>query len=346
MIYICIVRLSFFVTDRPLDDDEGEGMGLLQELSLEPDLFEDIQNALRGARLYLSQFDFTSRQFRKLKEVCSNNHELCALWSVKGECQKNPLFMNLTCAPMCHACKYLLQEVRCPLDPNEVNAWSPGDLNRMFERIVTDPIFRKYKPKVWLRPITVPIKALQGVSVPNESAPWIVTLERLVSPKEVNHLLELFKKEDWQDTPIKSQEVDDEPGGTSVGHCVSQACLQDNTLQTLIRRLQELTNIASENFEHVQLLRYREGHFLPTHSDYVTHHIQEQPGVRIFSILLYLNNVEEGGGTNFPRLNLTVAPKPGRALIFPSVLNEDPNHLDNRTDHQALPVMKGVKYGT
>jgi hypothetical protein len=48
-----------------------------------------------------------------------------------------------------------------------------------------------------------------------------------------------------------------------------------------------------------------------------------------------------GGGTNFPLLgNLTVMPKKGRALIWPSVLDEDPNAKDARTDHQALPVRR------
>jgi prolyl 4-hydroxylase len=60
---------------------------------------------------------------------------------------------------------------------------------------------------------------------------------------------------------------------------------------------------------------------------------------------LYLNDVEEGGGTDFPDLGLTVMPKRGSALIWPSVLDSDPNRKDGRTEHQALPVEKGIKYG-
>ena len=58
-----------------------------------------------------------------------------------------------------------------------------------------------------------------------------------------------------------------------------------------------------------------------------------------------LRTVEEGGGTDFPNLKLTVMPKRGRALIWPSVLDEKPDEKDGRTMHQALPVTKGVKYG-
>jgi prolyl 4-hydroxylase len=62
-------------------------------------------------------------------------------------------------------------------------------------------------------------------------------------------------------------------------------------------------------------------------------------------VYLYLNDVEEGGGTNFDKLNITVMPKRGRALIWPSVLNDEPGAKDSRTTHQALPVEKGIKYG-
>ncbi len=55
------------------------------------------------------------------------------------------------------------------------------------------------------------------------------------------------------------------------------------------------------------------------------------------------NDVEAGGGTNFPDLDITVMPKRGRVLIWPSVLDGDPNMEDERTSHQALPVEAGIK---
>ena len=93
------------------------------------------------------------------------------------------------------------------------------------------------------------------------------------------------------------------------------------------------------------MLRYEEGQFYQTHSDYINFQLERQTGVRILTFYIYLNDVEEGGGTNFPHLNLTVAPKLGRAVLWPSVLNDHPNVQDSRTEHQALPVIRGVKYG-
>ena len=63
------------------------------------------------------------------------------------------------------------------------------------------------------------------------------------------------------------------------------------------------------------------------------------------TVFLYLNTVEEGGGTHFPVLNLTIAPKKGRAVVWPSVFDFDPNRKDPRTAHEAQAVLKGQKFG-
>jgi len=59
---------------------------------------------------------------------------------------------------------------------------------------------------------------------------------------------------------------------------------------------------------------------------------------------MYLSDVEAGGGTDFPTLGITVEPKKGRALLWPSVYNSDPLASDNRMRHQALPVEAGTKF--
>ena len=79
--------------------------------------------------------------------------------------------------------------------------------------------------------------------------------------------------------------------------------------------------------------------------DYIEAHVERNPGPRVLTAYLYLNDVEAGGGTNFPKLDITVMPKRGRLLLWPSVLNEDPNKKDHSTTHQALPVEAGEKYG-
>ncbi len=54
--------------------------------------------------------------------------------------------------------------------------------------------------------------------------------------------------------------------------------------------------------------------------------------------------MEEGGETAFPTLGITVPPKKGKALLWPSVMDSNLEEIDHRTTHEARPVIKGIKY--
>lgn len=64
----------------------------------------------------------------------------------------------------------------------------------------------------------------------------------------------------------------------------------------------------------------------------------------LLSILFNILDVEEGGETSFPNLNIAVKPKKGKALLWPSTLDANPEIQDPRTFHEAKAVIKGVKY--
>lgn len=91
------------------------------------------------------------------------------------------------------------------------------------------------------------------------------------------------------------------------------------------------------------MLKYTPGQYYRTHHDFDPRTVTLPSGPRILTVFLYLSDVEEGGGTNFPDLNITVMPRKGKALIWPSVLDALPEKMDARTRHQALPVTKGTK---
>jgi len=59
------------------------------------------------------------------------------------------------------------------------------------------------------------------------------------------------------------------------------------------------------------VLRYTKGQFYRTHHDMSPGDMDLACGPRILTFFLYLSDVDEGGGTNFPRLDLTV-----RRVIF------------------------------
>ena len=92
-----------------------------------------------------------------------------------------------------------------------------------------------------------------------------------------------------------------------------------------------------------QVLKYEVGQF------YHEHHDQNAPklsawGPRLYTFFMYLNDVEMGGETRFTKLNISVKPKKGSAILWPSVLDHDPTVRDERTHHEALPVISGVKF--
>lgn len=64
--------------------------------------------------------------------------------------------------------------------------------------------------------------------------------------------------------------------------------------------------------ETAQILKYAPGEYYDPHCD-------AGPNVpRVISALLYLNDVEEGGETEFINFGISVKPKAGRLVIFPS----------------------------
>ena len=72
------------------------------------------------------------------------------------------------------------------------------------------------------------------------------------------------------------------------------------------------------NAEYFQILKYERGQFYRVHHDQQTAHWTPQ-GVRVYTFFVYLSDVAAGGGTKFNDLGLTVTPKLGRGILWPSV---------------------------
>tara|TARA_R100000005_G_C4957207_1_gene175334 strand:+ start:269 stop:880 length:612 start_codon:yes stop_codon:yes gene_type:complete len=86
-------------------------------------------------------------------------------------------------------------------------------------------------------------------------------------------------------------------------------------------------------FEEFRLKRYIAG----TDDQFKDHvDVQDYNSARRFLVcFLYLNDVKDGGNTNFPKLDYSITPKRGRMLLFPSTW---------MFRHAGLPVIRGTKY--
>jgi prolyl 4-hydroxylase len=117
-------------------------------------------------------------------------------------------------------------------------------------------------------------------------------------------------------------------------------------VRTLEERIARLVSWPVVNGEGLQVLHYPPGAEYKPHYDYFdpsepgTPSILKRGGQRVATLVIYLNEPIRGGGTVFPDINLTVAPKRGNAVFF----SYDRPHPATRTLHGGTPVIEGEKW--
>jgi prolyl 4-hydroxylase len=185
--------------------------------------------------------------------------------------------------------------------------------------------------------------------------PWVLTFENFLTDEEADRMVELgFKQGYERSADVGGYKFDGSvegvvsSGRTSTNAWCSDECDADPVTRALWKRIEQVTGVPENNSEHFQILRYEEGQFYNVHHDFIPQDVDRPSGARILTFFLYLSDVEEGGGTQFTNLGnppgLTVLPKKGKALLWPSVKSDYPLEWDTRTHHAALPVLKGLKY--
>jgi len=330
--------------DLPPQQESGHydiGYGTAQ--LVEADRADDTRATLREMMGYMQNTVMKDPQYKDVRSSCRNEHELCAFWAMLGECEKNPSYMDTSCAPVCQTCEKLSFETRCPMSEEALRnerIWPPGQLDIMFRRIVKD------HDNVNI--LSSPDNALGEFTSP----PWVITVDDFLTAEECETLIDLGAKRGYElskdvgkrkaDGTYDSAESD---GRTSTNAWCVQDCYNHTTSQQVLKKLEDLTGIPDSHGEYLQLLKYEVGQFYEHHHDYIMHHMKRSMGPRILTVFLYLNDVEAGGGTHFNDLDITVEPKRGRALLWPSVTDMHPDDKDRRTHHEALKVEKGIKYG-
>ena len=119
---------------------------------------------------------------------------------------------------------------------------------------------------------------------------------------------------------------------------------ETSLVQRIEQRIADLLAIPVSHGEGLQILHYQPGQEYEPHFDWFN---PDQPGFsavtarggqRIASVVMYLNTPEEGGGTAFPRIGLTVTAMRGSAVYFAYDTG------DEASLHAGLPVLKGEKW--
>lgn len=130
---------------------------------------------------YMDHVVMVEPKYESVREDCKLRHAFCIFWASIGECEKTRDYMVVQCAPACQTCEMLDFHARCPHDPDEATALQPGDLNRMFERIVQT--MDQYQPVILSQPNPTDPNIFDG--------PWVVTLENFLTDHECDRLIEL-----------------------------------------------------------------------------------------------------------------------------------------------------------
>lgn len=164
--------------------------------------------------------------------------------------------------------------------------------------------------------------------------PLIVVLDNVASEKECDRII--TTSQDRLERSKIGQARETNEMRTSSGMFFEE---NENTLiHRMERRLSVIMNVPFEHAEGLQVLRYQPGQEYKPHHDY----FKQSDNNRISTIVLYLNDVEEGGETLFPHLGLSVTPKKGMAVYFEYFYQDA--LLNEKTLHSGNPVVQGEKW--
>lgn len=178
--------------------------------------------------------------------------------------------------------------------------------------------------------------------------PVIAVLGNVLSDDECDELIRRSR-----DQLKRSTTVDPVTGAFEViAHRSSEgtyfAINADDFIARLDRRTSELMNCPVDHGEGLQILHYNGGGEYRPHFDYFP---PDDPGSaaqmkvggqRVATLIMYLNDVEGGGATVFPKLGLEVCPTKGSAVYFEYTNSK--NQIDPMTLHAGAPVNRGEKW--
>lgn len=201
--------------------------------------------------------------------------------------------MIISCAKSCNACHLRDPTLRCDrarLNITTSPVYAPGDMNSMFNSIV-----ERFQDRYNITVIS--------------TSPWVVTFDGFVSEKEAASILSSVSKFE-RSTDTGSMNEFGESGRilsqsrTSTNAWCQRECEENEDVKAVMAKIEEVTYVPRENYESFQVLSYEKGQYYRTHHDYGHEDVKLACGPRILTFFLYLSDVEEGGETNFPTLNI------------------------------------------
>ena len=121
-----------------------------------------------------------------------------------------------------------------------------------------------------------------------------------------------------------------------------------DVIHEVSKRFSILVKMPINNAEQFQLVYYGPGNEYKPHFDAFDKTTKEGQnnwfpgGQRMVTALAYLNDVEEGGATDFPKINVSVKPNKGDVVVFHNCI-EGTTEINPQALHGGSPVVAGEK---
>lgn len=168
--------------------------------------------------------------------------------------------------------------------------------------------------------------------------PLIVVLGNVLSEEECDELIRLSQDRLQRSKIGDSREINNLRTSNSMFFQESE----NEFISRIENRASQIMNIPIENGEGLQILNYQIGQEYKAHFDYFNSGNKAVSNPRISTLVMYLNDVEQGGETIFPELNFSVCPQKGMAVYFEYFYNDQA--LNELTLHAGSPVVIGEKW--
>ena len=187
--------------------------------------------------------------------------------------------------------------------------------------------------------------------------PYIYTIDNFLSEKECKFIIKVSKDNlNLAGVSKMEGEKDLEIGKYKGRTNSSYWIVHDAYPETLkiAKKIAKRIGCNYKHFESFQVIHYNENEEYKYHYDAYDMNETEkykkfcgERGNRLRTVLVYLNDVIEGGGTGFDSLNeydneIIVEPKMGKMVVFNNV--NDDGSLNRKSRHAGLPVIKGEKW--
>jgi len=157
--------------------------------------------------------------------------------------------------------------------------------------------------------------------------------------------LSLITQSRMEPSSIATTNLDDLTNGFRTSKTCNLGALDNDFVKTINSRICSMIGINDSYSEGIQGQYYEVGQEFRAHNDFFWDELYtlyaKTQGQRTYTFMIYLNDVEEGGETEFPLLNIKIKPQLGRAVIWNNLLTNGKSN--SNTLHQAHPIIKGTK---